>query len=296
MLPEFYLYKTEKAPELNKNQAIYRFEFDFFDPNEANATVIYSIDNFQDTARLEDGVFEVKATAGNHIFQVYINENYQELYSDSLATSSRTKAFYKVRLSDVNSPVLIDKPVIYLYPEVESNFEIVVKPAGEFTFLYPAYDNGWEGTMSPNGNLKMNGETYRYLFWESEQIVQNILPSETSGFVVDQANLFTFIEETLTSVGFNSQEKADFITYWVPRMLKYNRIFIAIDQNEKCDQFATLEVNPTPNHLHRFYISWGEYNGDFIPKTPKLSKINRQGFTVLEWGGTEINIINENEI
>lgn len=294
--PEFYQYKNEKASKLNADQAIYVFEIYYLQEAESNALIRYSIDNEEDTIRLKDGNFEVLTTPGKHIFQIYINENYEELYSDSLPISPQLKSFYRVRLSSARTPVLIDKPVIYLYPEKVQNFEVTVKPEGEFTFLYPEYNDAWKGQMSPDGKLEIEGQSYRYLFWESNQKREKLNPSTDQGFVVHSDEIMSFVENMLTDVGFNSQEKADFITYWVPRMLNYDQIFIKIDQDEACNQFAELNISPVPENVQRFYISWGEYHGEIIPELPKLSKINRNGFTVIEWGGSEIQVINENEI
>ena len=59
------------------------------------------------------------------------------------------------------------KPVIYLYPEEETQVTVKLDYAGELTCTYPAYDDGWTVTAQPDGTLTdAAGQTYSYLFWE----------------------------------------------------------------------------------------------------------------------------------
>ena len=45
------------------------------------------------------------------------------------------------------------KPVIYLYPEKETDVEVVLDYAGELTCVYPEYNGKWEVTAFPDGTL-----------------------------------------------------------------------------------------------------------------------------------------------
>ena len=57
------------------------------------------------------------------------------------------------------------KPVIYLYPEEETQVTVKLDYAGELTCTYPAYDDGWTVTAQPDGTLTdAAGQTYSYLF------------------------------------------------------------------------------------------------------------------------------------
>ena len=60
------------------------------------------------------------------------------------------------------------KPVIYLYPEEETQVTVQLDYAGELTCTYPAYQDGWTVTASPDGTLTDNqGQTYNYLYWRA---------------------------------------------------------------------------------------------------------------------------------
>ena len=53
------------------------------------------------------------------------------------------------------------KPVIYLYPEEETQVTVKLDYAGELTCTYPAYDDGWAVTAQPDGTLTdAAGQTY----------------------------------------------------------------------------------------------------------------------------------------
>lgn len=55
-----------------------------------------------------------------------------------------------------------EKPVIYLYPEQETDVRVTLDLAGELTCAYPAYGDGWSVRAAPDGTLTdESGQTYR---------------------------------------------------------------------------------------------------------------------------------------
>lgn len=60
------------------------------------------------------------------------------------------------------------KPVIYLYPEAETDVTVTLDYDGELTCVYPVMNgNSWMVTASPDGTLTdAVGQTYNYLYWE----------------------------------------------------------------------------------------------------------------------------------
>lgn len=192
----------------------------------------------------------------------------------------RSSHYYEVR-----------KPVIYLYPEKEQDVRLEVAPKGEFIFTHPEYKNGWEVTAHPNGNLTHNGEDLSYLFWESNQrIMADQLP-KNEGFVLTSAEVLPFLEKTLNAYGFTSKERADFITYWAPVLIKHPNLYICFKFNEACDDFADLNISPEPDVLARFYMLWTPIDSasDVTYIQPQtIPKIERNGFVVFEWGGLQV--------
>ena len=66
-----------------------------------------------------------------------------------------------------------EKPVIYLYPEAETDVTVRLDYVGDLTCTYPAYDGAWRVAAAPDGTLTdESGQTYRYLYWEGTDNVQ----------------------------------------------------------------------------------------------------------------------------
>ena len=177
-----------------------------------------------------------------------------------------------------------EKPVIYLYPEQETDVSVQLSCEEELTCTYPAYKDGWKVTAQPDGLLTdASGQTYRYLYWES----QSAIPFDfSSGFCVADSDTAAFLEEVLPVLGLNRAESNEFIVYWLPRMQEnpYNLISF---QNEAYTDHAQLQISPTPDTLIRIYMAWMPLEQAVEVPAQELTSPTRQGFTVVEWGGSE---------
>jgi hypothetical protein len=110
-----------------------------------------------------------------------------------------------------------------------------------------------------------------------------------TGFVVAGKNTATFLEEKLAYLGLNRREANEFIMHWLPRMENnpYNLIHFA---NTTYTQQAELHISPQPETLIRvMMLTQALPYAQSIPEQD-LSPLHktRKGFTVVEWGGTEI--------
>ena len=57
------------------------------------------------------------------------------------------------------------KPVIYLYPEEETDVSVTLAYDGTLTCTYPNYKTGWHVSAKPDGTLTdEDGQTYNYLY------------------------------------------------------------------------------------------------------------------------------------
>jgi hypothetical protein len=186
----------------------------------------------------------------------------------------------------------IKKPVIYLYPTKDMDVEVKLDIKGETIFTYPAYDSSWTFTAEPDGTLHFGESTYNYLFWEAIPDVQPLVPKDQTGFVVQGTETIAFLEEKLTLAGLTSKEQADFITFWGPQLSKNETNFVRFEFNESCDRYAELSITPKPDNIYRIYMIWNPVHSGFKVKDQEIIPINREGFTVVEWGGQELRHYN----
>ena len=178
------------------------------------------------------------------------------------------------------------KPVIYLYPEKEMDISVqldINKQKNKLTVLYPKFNednNTWKVHANPNGDIKLGNKIYPYLFWEADSY--NCLEENNEGFIVKDVDAEAFLEDKLKLLGLNDRESTDFITYWLPVLLK-NKISLCSFQTEKFFDNFKLNVSPKPDTMIRIFLS---INAPFHIKEQKLEKNERKGYTLIEWGGT----------
>ena len=231
---------------------------------------------------------EIETTKGTHQLQFYLSSDFFEEFV-RLTVEAGKNYYYTVHFRSSEVEIMSEKPVIYLYPKTQQEVQVKVTPRGEFTFTYPEYKNGWSVLASPDGTLEMGNTTYNYLFWES---VENLNPSEVNtneGFIIHGNAITAFLEEKLSFAGLNGKERADFITFWALRMMQHDKLFIQFQFNKDCDRFATLDIHPEPDNIYRVYIIWQPVDSISLqPKAQPIPQMDRNGFSVLEWGGQEL--------
>ncbi len=181
---------------------------------------------------------------------------------------------------------MLYKPVIYLYPEEETKIfvELSLKE-GDLTCTYPAYEDGWTVTALPDGTLTdAKGQTYNYLYWEGETGTEFDF---SDGFCVKGEDTAVFLETALAKLGLTRREANEFIVYWLP-MMEQNPYNIISFQTEKYTEAAKLTVSPEPDTLLRVFMAWKAAEEYTELTGQKLTAPERTGFTVVEWGGTEV--------
>lgn len=177
------------------------------------------------------------------------------------------------------------KPVIYLYPEEETDISVNLILDGRLTCTYPAYNDGWTVTASPDGTLTdAKGRTYNYLYWEGETYAQYDL---SKGFCVKGEDTAVFLEDALEKLGLTRREANEFIVYWLPQM-QDNPYNIISFQTGIYTNAAKLAVNPAPDTLIRVFMAWQASDTPVVLENQELSARDRTGFTVVEWGGAEM--------
>ena len=178
------------------------------------------------------------------------------------------------------------KPVIYLYPEEETEVSVKLECAGGLTCTYPAYHNGWQVIASPDGTLTdPNGQVYNYLYWEGISETQWDM---TEGFCVKGADTAAFLEDALEKLGLSRREANEFIVYWLP-LMEQNEYNIISFQTDVYTDAVKLEITPAPDTLIRVFMAWKPSETPVDIPTQKLTAPERTGFTAIEWGGTELH-------
>lgn len=182
----------------------------------------------------------------------------------------------------------IVRPRLYIYPRSESDVTVDLRLDGQFKFTYPPIDeqnSRWNLKATPAGTLtdKQTWKRYPYLFWEAELRGQYEMTRE--GFAVPQDGLISFLEEKLSHLGLNDDERADFMTYWLPQLRPHRYVYIRFLTDEYTSQ-ADLTVAPRPESLVRIFAVFHPLAGPIVltPQTLPYGR-SRWGFTVVEWAG-----------
>lgn len=182
-------------------------------------------------------------------------------------------------------PGVAYKPVIYLYPEQETEVSVELELEGSLLCTYPAYGEGWQVTAAPDGTLTdEKGQTYSYLYWEG---LMNTRWDMTEGFCVKGEDTAAFLEDALEKLGLNRREANEFIIYWLP-LMEQNPYNIIAFQTTAYTDAAELNIDPAPDTLIRIFMTWQSTESYVNLQPQELTAPERAGFTVIEWGGTEI--------
>jgi len=188
--------------------------------------------------------------------------------------------------NDIKPAAECGKPVIYLYPEktLDVSVEVGIE---RLTKTIPEYNNGWKVSAEPNGTLYNYADklVYPYLFWEGQS--KGIL-NATKGFSVQRNDLEKFLTNSLDSLGLNSTEKKDFMDFWLSKMLanKEDYFFISFVGTRDFNKVAPLKISPAPDTLIRVFMYYMPIDMPMRTEKQDLKAIKRNGFTVVEWGGT----------
>jgi len=186
-----------------------------------------------------------------------------------------------------STPSTPAKPVIYLYPEEITEVTVQLDYiTGELTCTYPTYNDGWTVTATPDGTLiDAKGQIYNYLYWEGEGTEQYDF---SHGFCIAGADTAAFLEDSLAQLGLTRREANEFIVYWLP-LMEQNPYNLITFQQEAYTEAAKLSVTPAPDSLLRVFMTWKSLSEPVDILAQDLPAFERHGFTVVEWGGTQIH-------
>ncbi|MBO4866468.1 MAG: BspA family leucine-rich repeat surface protein [Ruminococcus sp.] len=182
----------------------------------------------------------------------------------------------------------VAKPVIYLYPEKETDVHVEVElTEADLSTTYPKYNNGWDVVAKPDGSLvnKADGTHHRYLFWDAVNCRTEFDLSK--GFCVAGSDTENFLKEKLSYMGLTEDEMNEFIVYWLPKM-EHNKYNLISFQSDKYTDSAKLNITPAPDSMLRVFMTYASLEEAVDIEPQELSTFERSGFTVVEWGGSEV--------
>lgn len=185
--------------------------------------------------------------------------------------------------TDVQPMAECGKPVIYLYPTKTTAVSVKLPSFIDVTVSEPAYPaQGWKTVAEPNGRLTMaDGKTYGSLYWEGNGVGYG---TQKQGFMVKDGEQKTFLSGILPKYGLNAVEAKEFMDFWLPEMTgsPYYRVSFLTDEWNKA---APLYVSPKPDTNIRIFMDWQKLSSPMSIDVPRIITPERNGFTLVEWGG-----------
>ena len=176
------------------------------------------------------------------------------------------------------------KPVLYLYPTEECDVTVTFAHPERLTTVYPAYNDGWRVTASPDGTLTdSRGRSYYALYWEESS--DTPFYHFTDGFCVAGENSAAFLEEKLSALGFTEREANEFIIYWLPIMEANEYNIIRFELTAEREAANALHITPKPDSLLRMAMHIKPSDSPVEIAEQVLPTFERSGFTAVEWGG-----------
>jgi hypothetical protein len=235
---------------------------------------------------------------GNFSATVNLNDVLEFTYSEMESKQMTAKENSKINIQLkklLNSPklgeILIKKPVIYLYPTQKTDIIFSLDFKGELLTTFPKYDNKWTLTAYPNGQIfdKKTNRFYSSLFWDGTQNFQKEHYNYQSGFVVSKNDLTHFLIKKLEYIGLNNLETNEFVQYWLPILEKNETNFIHFYVNADYDKISKNNIFPKPDTSIRIFMEFYGLDNSIEISEQNLSKTERKGFTLVEWGGSDVS-------
>ncbi|PJJ07971.1 TonB-dependent receptor-like protein [Flavobacterium sp. 1] len=186
--------------------------------------------------------------------------------------------------------IIIEKPVIYLYPTKKTDITFSLDFNGKLLTTFPKYESNWEVTAYPDGRIfeKKTKRFYNSLFWDGNQKFSDNHYQYKSGFVVSKNDLTVFLIEKLEIMGLNNLEINEFVQYWLPVLEKNETNFIHFYVNSDYDVISKNIVFPKPDTSIRIFMDFYGLDEKIKIQEQKLVKQERKGFTLVEWGGSDV--------
>ena len=179
-------------------------------------------------------------------------------------------------------PIVEYKPILYIYPTVDTNVNVKLADPSAIRVSYPIYNDGWNVYAKTDGSLYVNDKYYYALYWEENIEEENEF---NEGFYVTSDNAASFLEDKLSQAGLTDREINEFVMYWLPKLQDNGESIVNFSFTEELQASNAIIVDPAPDSILRVRMHIKKVNGDPGIKEQEIPTFNRTGFTVVEWGG-----------
>ena len=173
----------------------------------------------------------------------------------------------------------------------ESISIVEVNVDGEFIAQYPKMKgNAWNVKASPNGEIfdPATEKRFSYLFWEAKRKT-TITIDPQQAFCVKGPDAEKFLEDVSAKYALNDKERTDFITYWLPALEKNTHSLVQLLSQTEYSRYAEMTVTPRPDTVNRLFMVFQQVKSPLKTGNPTLAQLDRRGFTVVEWGGANLD-------
>lgn len=176
-------------------------------------------------------------------------------------------------------------PIIFLYPVAKS--QIFISANAPLTYTDPPINkNIWNITAYPDGTLEQDNIKRSNLYYEyNKNKIKFNEPAE--GFVIKTDQWREFIKDLSNKIGLNSKETESLIqevNNALTNIPKTPFLKISLIDRSELDHELPLIINPSPDNIYRINLFIKALNKKDIISEPKIIRIKRNGFTVVELG------------
>lgn len=176
------------------------------------------------------------------------------------------------------------KPNIYIYPTEEMNVTVKFKNPRFLTEVIPDYSNIWDVYVKPDGKIyTKEGYVYDYLFYEC--LTNLNLFERKAGFLIASETRKKQFEDILEQYGFTQEEICDFTEFWCDKLEEGKNYIMYPQMTELVDNAMEIEVTPKPQTCVRIWFVFEEAKEETEITLPEIQRIERTGYTIIEWGG-----------
>lgn len=222
----------------------------------------------------EADTFSAEVPVGTYGIEVYTDGDYGGCAEVDVPDTTQCAADVTIEIEET---IYVDKPNVYLYPEVATDVRVAIPNWRRVTESDPRYPlDGWQVVAHPSGLLDTQAGARDYLFYELNWETDRLQYDE--GWCVPGRHAQASIEDAMADLGFLDNEIADFSDAW-------DATFPAAAWMTVYPQFEGLNrlvIEPAPAELLRAWFVVAD--GCQKVRPAELVAVPRVGYHASEWG------------